>query len=232
MAMTDQREVVPGRYSVTEIIKPLRQIYLNRRVENYIDPEKTIYLINGTAIHGVLEDGAKNIIDRESHEVEVGFTEEILPGYTLSGRPDYYDVKKKVLWDFKNSKAFTVKKIKNASERMPWTAEDYFIQANVYRAYKYPEAKELKLYFIVQGWTRKEELSPIEQVNVPMGSIEAVRLWVVDRFKHIRAIEEGVIELPLCPKEDLWIRADGTPVRCKEYCSALTLCDQAKRLLK
>jgi hypothetical protein len=233
MSMTDSREVVPGRYSVTEILKPLRQMYLSRRVENYIDPEKQIFLINGTAIHGVLEEGARKIKDKESHRVEEGFSVEIIPGFTLSGRPDYYDVKMKTLWDFKNSKAYTVKKIKRAAgERVAWHSEDYFAQLNIYRTFAYPDAEKLKLYFFVQGWTRRDELKPIEQIGVPLAQNETVKLWVRDRAKKILDIESGKLPLPKCATADLWIRQDGTPVRCDEYCPALSICDQRKEMKK
>lgn len=233
MAMTEQRDKVEGRFSVTEILKPLRQIYLSRRADLLIDPMKQIFMINGTAVHGVIEDGMELIEDKTFHKSEEPFSEEIMPGYILSGRPDYYDVRARTLWDFKNSKAYTVKKIKRAAEdKLPWIAEDYFAQLNIYRAYKYPDAEHLKLYFFVQGWTRKEEgLKPIEQISVPLATVETVKLWVKDRFKKIAAIEEGREELPRCTKADIWMRADGVPMRCMEYCSAREICEQAKEML-
>jgi len=232
MPMTEQRERKPGFYSVTEILKPLRQLILSRRADLLVDPMKQIFMINGTAVHSVIEDGLALIVDKDYHKVEESFSEEIIPGYTLTGRPDYYDVRARTLWDFKNSKAFTVKKIKRAAEdRMPWNAEDYFAQLNIYRAYKYPDAEKLKLYFFVQGWTRKDEgIQPIEQVSAPMATIETVKLWVRDRFKKIKAIEDGG-ELPKCLNGDIWMRADGTPVRCAEYCQALSICEQGQELI-
>jgi hypothetical protein len=167
------------------------------------------------------------------HRAEESFKEEIIPGYFLSGRADYYDVMMAKLTDYKNSKAYTVKKTKRAAEsKVPWNAEDYFAQVNIYRTFLYPEAKKLELYFPVMGWNRNEkEISEIEQISVPTATPETVRLWVKDRIKKIAEVEEGRVEVPRCPKGDLWLDRDGNPNRCMHYCVARETCPQAKEML-
>jgi hypothetical protein len=226
MAMVEQREVVPGDYSTTEILRPLQAMYLSRHNDFYIAPSKYIYMLNGTAVHSVIEEGGKKIVNQDKHQMEQAFREEILPGMFLTGRPDYYD-DAGTLWDFKNSKAYTVKKIKSASmNKVSWASEDYFAQLNIYRTYKYPEAKKLKLYFLVQGWTKMETgISPVEIVDVPLAPMADVKLWVKNRMAKIWEIEKTG-ECPRCLLGDLWIRKDGVPVRCQEYCNASEKCTQ------
>jgi hypothetical protein len=104
------------------------------------------------------------------------------------------------------------------------------MQLNIYKTYGFPEAKKLKLYFFVQGWTRREEIKPIEQIEVPMATDAEVRLWVKTRMKKIMD-NEASGEPPECLTGDLWIRGDGYPMRCMEYCNAKEFCPQAKRLI-
>ena len=229
-AMMGSREVVPGEYSTTEILKPLQAIYYSRRNEFYIDPEKTIFMVNGTAVHSVVEEGGKGL-DPEKHVIEKPFRAEIHPGVFLTGRPDYYDAEMGTLWDFKNSKAYTVKKhLKAVADKLPWMTEDYFMQLNIYKTYGFPAANELRLYFFVQGWTRREEMKPIEQVEGPIAPGAEVRLWVKTRLKRIMEAEANG-KPPECLTGDLWMRADGYPMRCMEYCNARDHCPQAQRLI-
>jgi hypothetical protein len=167
------------------------------------------------------------------HRSEESFREEIQPGYFLSGRSDIYDVMMAKLYDAKFTKAYTVKLTKRASlAKVPWNAEDYFAQLNIYKTYLYPEAKKLELWCGVMGWTRHEkEISEIEKIAVPMATPETVRLWVKDRFKKIAAIEEGKVEVPKCLKGDIWLNKEGEPNRCLHYCAARHECPQAKEML-
>ncbi|MFA5431207.1 MAG: hypothetical protein WC329_08620 [Candidatus Omnitrophota bacterium] len=228
-AMMGNREVVPGKYSTTEILRPLQAMYLSRHNDFFIDPEKTIFMINGTAVHSIIEQGGAGL---GNCIIEKPFEVEIAPGVFLTGKPDLYESDTSTLWDVKNSKAYTVKKhLKAVADKLPWLAEDYFMQVNIYHKYCFPEAKKLKLYFIVQGWTRREEMKPIEQVSVPVATIAEVNLWVKNRLQKIVDIE-STGKPPECLTGDLWIRADGTPMRCAEYCNAKEFCPQAKRLME
>jgi hypothetical protein len=241
MAMVEQREVVPGKYSVTEILKPLQAIKLSRDNGYYIDPVKAIYMINGTAVHKIIEDGGRHISNLENHKMEEQFEEEIIDGYFLTGKPDYYNCvflegDEGILWDYKNIKVYPTKLIKSASiNKVSWASEDYFAQLNIYKVFKYPTAKQLKLYCMVQGWTKRETgISPIEQISVPVAPPADVRLWIKNRFHKIREMEmTGVI--PLCLKGDYLkyhTTENGSPTRCAEYCNARDFCPQAKELIK
>jgi hypothetical protein len=250
MALAEQREVKEGYYSTTEILKPLRAIYLARHTDYYIDPIKATFMIMGTAIHKVFEDGGEFIAKKDEHLIEKSFSVEISPGFFLTGKYDYRD-DRKALWDTKSSKSYPVRKHKGASlNRVSWASEDYFLQTNIYRAFGCPDAEFLKLFFLVQGWERFEyipipgekgkfrriptSLSQIEIVDVPVAPIADVRLWVKNRLAKIREAEVTG-EIPVCLKGDYLKYGEsgiGLPNRCADYCNVRDNCTQAQELLK
>jgi hypothetical protein len=68
-------------------------------------------------------------------------------------------------------------------------------------------------------------ISPVEIVDVPLAPMADVKLWVKNRMAKIWEIEKTG-ECPRCLLGDLWIRKDGVPVRCQEYCNASEKCTQ------
>ncbi len=231
-AMVKNRGTEDGVYSVTEIIKPYQSIFLARHNDYYVTPESMLYMLNGSAIHAVLEWGGKHLDDTHVSEGK-NSVELTLPNgkVTLRGTFDYYDSARKTLWDFKNAKAYTVKKIKNAAKDGSGWDEDYFTQLNIYRAYFCPEAEKLKLWMFVSGWSRREkDLEPVEQINVPVLPIEEVKRWVEFRLNNILEHENGG-EIPECPAKDRWAGANGVPMRCMEYCAVNKYCPTHKRYL-
>ena len=57
------RKVVPGVYSVTEILKPYQLIYLSRHNEWWATPESLIWMVSGSAAHSIIEEGVKLLDD-------------------------------------------------------------------------------------------------------------------------------------------------------------------------
>lgn len=214
MAESENRDIVEGEFSTTENTgNTLRQAYLKRHFDYYISPMDSIFLVNGTAVHEIFERGA-NMIDRigakikgfitGKHVSEQGFRVEILPGYYLTGKPDYYDGESKTLWDWKNSKKLNIMDVKrDAVNKLPWLANDKFMQLNVYRTFHFREAVSLKNAFMYQGWEAKVQekgkwipnpLSQIEVVDAPVAPHAEVELWIKNRFQKIREMEEtGVV---------------------------------------
>ncbi len=234
MAMSKQREIVDGVYSVTELSRPAQAVYLSRHFPYWVEPESQIFMLTGSAIHSVLETGHKHITNKAEHIVEAYSEIEFdLPNghVKLRGTPDYYDVRGKTLWDYKNIKAYPAKKLK-AATNLAWNAEDYFAQLNIYRAVFFPEAEHLKLECIIMGWTNqdgiRDGLRPIEQINVPMGSVADVTTWVKNRLDLFLLNEKDQTTIPLCAKADRWEDKSGKPLRCMKYCNASADCKQHK----
>lgn len=226
-ALLESRDVVPGVYSVTEILKPYQVIYLSRKYDHYATPESLIWMIAGSAAHGIIESGGRKLKDQKAHRVEV-YNEVDLLFVKSRGTYDYWDGPRKIIWDFKNSKVFPVKKLKEAAKAGDWQADDYFKQLNIYRAFFKPEAEKLRLECLVQGWDKRiaarDGLKKIETIEVPIAPIPLVKEWTIARLKNIVSFESGMIAPPPCTTEETW-----NGVRCAEYCPAADSCAQFKR---
>jgi hypothetical protein len=226
-SLLESREVVPGVYSVTEILKPYQLIYLARHNDWWATPESLIWMIAGSAAHSIIEEGGKLLDDQENHEVEV-YDEVDLGIAKLRGTYDYWDAPRKTIWDWKNAKVFPVKKMKEAEKAKSWLGHDYFTQLNIYRAFFQPEAERLRREVLVQGWDNrvaaKDGLKKIETIEVPLAPIEEVRGWVMLRLNSIVSHENG-LAYPPCTAEETW---GGN--RCKEYCPVLAACRQGNGL--
>ena len=102
----DQREVVDGTYSVTELLKSTRQILLTRRhhAEITVDVADMIWMLFGTAVHHILEQHVtgENEFAEERLYVEMG------NGITLTGQIDLYDIHKGLLEDWKTASVWKV----------------------------------------------------------------------------------------------------------------------------
>jgi hypothetical protein len=219
----ESREVVPGVYSVTEILKPYQLIYLARHNDWWATPESLIWMVAGSAAHSIIEEGGRLLDDQGNHKVEV-YNEVDLGIAKLRGTYDYWDVPRKTLWDFKNSKVYPVKKMKAAEKAGDWRGDDYFKQLNIYRTFFKPEADRLRLEVIVQGWTKREVgIKKIETIEVPIGPEADVRNFTMGQLENITYIESGATNAPQCTTEETW-----NGVRCAEYCVAANFCPQFK----
>ena len=100
------RQVKPKVYSVTEILKPLQSIYLSRNNPYFIPPDALIFASLGTAWHEKIEktlNEDEQTLFSSSYIWEEPFEVAFVGLAKLVGRPDLYNTKKKILWDFKTS---------------------------------------------------------------------------------------------------------------------------------
>ena len=225
------REVIPGLYSVTEILKPYQAIYLARHNPYWVTPDSQVFMLNGSVVHYAVENGGEKL-DPALHLIEQRWEREI-GGVKIRGTYDYYDVARKTLWDVKTAKAYTTKKLKGASKGH-WQDEDYFVQLNIYRALFVPEAEALKLWVLVQGWTRQEkDVSPVEQISVPMAPVDEVKAFIEGRAKVILENEADPSTIKPCLPKDRWVNErTGKPLRCLEYCAVNKVCPQHQAWIK
>lgn len=237
-----ERDVIPNTYHVTEIIKPSQAIYWGRRAELYQHPDDLMNMAYGSAVHYLLEDGARELDAR--HKVERNWRQDFeTPDgmLTLSGTPDYYDSRTKTLYDYKTAGAFSLRyKKRELLERPHWQDNDYCAQLNIYRAYAYPEAERARLFFFALGWDKMclketkmfaDTLPPInrtEAFDIELAPIETVKDWVTRRMTAIAGHEAHPETIPNCTMGDKWDRGRG-PTRCNQYCSARDLCPQFER---
>ena len=111
-----------NRFSVTEVIKPIRRIVLDRRFSESIevDVQDSFSMWNGTAIHSLLEKEAEGI---EGYEPEKRLEAEF-GDITLSGQSDLYDAESGTLIDYKTSKVSKIDK-ERTLKRDEWLRQLY-----------------------------------------------------------------------------------------------------------
>jgi hypothetical protein len=187
-----------------------------------------LFMLNGTAIHKAIEMGGADL--PEGHELESYHKTELTIGgecVTLAGMYDYYDGPRKILWDFKTTKSFQAGKLV-AAQNAAWDSEDYFKQLNIYRAFFAPEAEQLKLWCLVQGWTKRDRVNLVEQIEVPVAPIPVVKDWVTERLEEIVKNEKDPGTIKDCTDEERWMRGTN-PMRCIEYCGVNDFCPTHER---
>ena len=193
------------RYSVTTLLKPIREIMLMRRYGEEIeqDVSEMIWAIFGTACHSILENSgdAKHLLKEKSLEMKFG-------DYTLSGRSDLYNTASGCVVDYKVCSTFKVLKK---------DFEDYRKQGLMYAlmlknmGYK---VKKAQFILVLRDWQKTkakfDKTYPQSQVvkkefKFTEKDFEDIYQWISDKFKEIAIAEKQQdSDLPLCSQEDRW----------------------------
>lgn len=234
----DSREIIQGRYSVTEIFNPPQQVYLQRNNSYYAYPEDLIWQTFGTAWHLVVEREIPKLEEKGFKDVFLSEQKFEAPvsGGTLVGRIDLYDKQRKILSDYKTMKVYSIKKLKQGE----WADSTYHWQLNTYRVFGFPEAQQMILDCIIKDWSwqaqTKDEVHPMERVNVPFLEDETVKERV--NFLMVMHIMNQIDPSKIVPCTDLWIPKSprspnvGKPVRCMHYCNVNRICPQYQKWCK
>ena len=148
LVVTADNEYKENKYSVTELLLPIREILLNRKYNDQIevDISDNVNALFGTAVHNVLEENTPkdnpDLKTEESISYEFGDT-------TLSGRIDLLDLKELSIVDYKTC---SVSKISKAD------FEDWKMQGLIYALLVYLKLgiilKKLKFYALMKDWSK------------------------------------------------------------------------------
>ena len=95
----------PNEYRVTSLLKGYKEILLERRHRNEIEQDVSdmIWLLFGTAVHGVLEKSQENNNEFKEERLRVNFGK-----FVLSGQFDLYNAQTKTLTDYKTASVWKV----------------------------------------------------------------------------------------------------------------------------
>lgn len=112
--------------SVTELVKPILQSVLEKKIDHFIDPRTCFDAIRGSSHHYFLEKV------QDSGWLEPGryLSEVRMRNDIFSGQIDVYDKKTGFLWDYKFVNSFKMKLLSEDIEKNSW---DYVFQQNCYR---------------------------------------------------------------------------------------------------
>lgn len=204
-AVSSDYKAKEKRYSVTTLLKPVREIMLMRRHGDEIETDVSdmIWAIFGTAFHSVLERSseAKHLLKEKS--LQMKFSD-----YTLSGRSDLYNTASGCVVDYKVCTAFKVLKK---------DFEDYRLQGLMYAlmlrnmGYK---VRKAQFILVLRDWQKNkakfDKAYPQSQVFVKEfkftdADFEFITKWIIDKFAEIEIAEKLADDaLPECTVVDRW----------------------------
>ena len=244
-AVNDQYDYVPdpNYFSVTTLLKPLRQIVLSRRVnldEYTMDVENFLATAMGTSIHDSIEKAWVN--NYKECLAKLGFNENIIERFRINPKPedltpncipvylehrtvkelDKYKIGGKfdlvadgLLHD--NKSTTTMKWLKGSSDH------DYMLQGSMYRWLNPDLITEdfIRINFVFTDWSKlaalKDPSYPQHRVaykDIPLMSIEDTEDWIIKKLNLIeRYMNADQDDIPNCTDEELW----RTPTKYKFY---------------
>ena len=226
-ASKNNHEYKEHRYSVTELLLPVREILLNRKYadEIEIDIADTIPTLFGTAVHKVLEDNTPVLTHLNSEmSIEMEFDEDI-----VSGRIDLFDTKNLEITDYKTC---------SVSKIIRKDFDDFKLQGLMYALGIFKKygliPKRLKFPCLLKDWSKLKAMS---STNYPSSAIyickyelndsdfDYIEKWIKSRLELINnCIKTGIILD--CTDEERWYT--GTKYAVYKNVSdkkAATVCD-------
>lgn len=217
-AVTSEYTPTPNRYSVTTLLKGVKEIILSRRYHGQVEQDVSdmIWLIFGNAVHGVLE--SANEADDELKETFVEYTFKDL-GMTISGKQDLYSESEKMVTDYKTASV-------NKVLFNDW--EDYRKQVLMY-CYIFRklgfEAENGQIVAVLKDWSttkakREHNYPPhpihIEKWHFTDEDFDWCDKFITDKLQQIKAMEKLPDSLiPPCTEEERWHRPDTFAVMKK-----------------
>ena len=220
----------PKRYSVTTLLKPVREILLKRRYEQEYEQDCSdmVWLLFGKAVHGILEQYGTG----ESEFVEERLDYKLENGYTVSGVIDFYDIDKGEVVDYKTASVWKVL-YKDYSD---WKKQG-LMYAWLLKQYSLP-CEKVVFYAILKDWSKTKAQftadypkSPVEMVEfyVTDKEIEETYIFILSNiYELIEYEEKSDEELPLCSMEERWNDGDKFAVMKNGRKTALRVFDNVE----
>lgn len=228
LSLMESRDVVPGVYSVTEILRPPRIVNYNRQVEHYSSPFDLMFMQLGTAFHTIVE-GQQDLCPGHLFERQLYFESPVNLGervVILRGQPDQYWDRTETLTDYKTSGWYGVKMLMEGD----WSDPTYKLQANLYRRHKFPRCKRMQLVMLIRDYSRRlkhEGIPPLVTINVPWVEDSELDVETKIRLLDILKGEDDWRNSRDCTDEERWKhKKSGEFIRCEDYCLVKDECPQ------
>ena len=198
-AESGERPITDNRYSVTELLKPVREIVLSRRYASEIEEDVSDCLpaLFGTAVHAILEGNAP-----EGSETEVALEAEI-EGRVLSGRIDLLEGT--IVSDYKTCSVSKVLR----NDFADWDRQGLCYAWLVWKC-RGVIVTELRFHALLKDWSK---VRASKGGNYPSSAyfahvrklsesdIDEAERWLKTRFG---AIAEAEVTLPQCTDDEKW----------------------------
>ena len=208
-AVSQFREPVRGRISVTELLSPpqARSLVLEHWETLTEDAADRIWLFFGTAVHEYL---AKFAGDDALAEERLEYT---VDGWTVHGTPDYMEwltVEDGLLIDWKTTKCSSLR-----YERLEWERQ-VNLYAHLLRLNGYPVAAvEVQAFLRDFDGARKADpeypRNPVVRVPYRLWDAAEAHTFLWERIRLHKAAARGLY--PPCTDEDRWMRFEWAAVK-------------------
>lgn len=224
-------ESKPKRYSVTTLLKPVREILLNRRHNKDLEQDVAdmIWALFGQAVHHILESNSNGATEFAEERMEVKLDN----GYTVSGIIDLYDMEQKKVVDYKTASVWKV---------IYKDFEDWRKQGLMYawllRKNGLP-CDKVEFYAILKDHSKTEAKVKPDYPQLPIvpvkfsvtdRDIAEIDTFIVEKINEIAKYEEiPDDELPLCSAEDRWNTGDKYAVMRNGRKTALRVLDSMEQ---
>lgn len=200
----DRFKIEPKIYRVTELIKPVREILLNRRHDDEIEQDcaDMVWALLGKAVHTILEQYSEGA----SEFAEEKLTVKLENGYTIRGDIDLYDIDKAEVVDYKTASVWkTVYK-----DYEDWRKQG-LMYAWLLRKNGLP-CDKVTFYAILKDWSKTKARTdstypqlPIVRADFDIADLDGIDEYIRKKIDEIIFYENKPdSELPLCSLEDRW----------------------------
>lgn len=216
--------------SVTQLISPPRIVLLqNVNADNIeVDVMNRVPALLGTAVHKIIEKGAKNL---PNHVVEERLFAEIL-GWKISGAVDLQIDNGDGTWTINDYKVTSVYSV--MTEKIEWE-QQLNCYAYLARLSHNREVTKLTIVAILRDWQRKQSeisqnypQSQIVMVDIPLWNKDTQENFVKSRVSAHQEAQKLVDSggtLPYCTDQERWLRNETWAVMKEGRKSAVKLHD-------
>lgn len=203
----NEHRPVDNRFSVTELLKPIREIALTRSHYDEIerDVADAIPSLFGTAVHKILEDTApKEEGVFTEYKVEAAFGDCI-----VSGRIDLLDLNRCEISDYKTTSASKVMK----NDFDDWDKQNLAYALLVFMVTG-KIVRRIRNYVLMKDWSKVKAASNpnypqsaiyIHERDVADSDLDGIRDWIWKRLAEIKdVLSHPESALPECTDEEKW----------------------------
>ena len=215
----------PKTYSVTQMMKGVKQVVLERRHGDEMEEDASAYVwaVFGTAVHKVLEDATE-----APYQLKEGFVEmDMGDGYRLTGIFDLYDDATGTVTDYKSTSVWKVVKGE-------W--DDYrrqlLIYALILRKMGF-DARRGQVVALLKDHSKTKAKHErgypkhpvfVKEFEFTDEDFERCERFLRERFAELAAAEGmGDDEIPPCTPEERWARPDQWAVMRRDRKRAVRL---------
>ncbi|NLK40072.1 MAG: PD-(D/E)XK nuclease family protein [Clostridiales bacterium] len=214
------------QYSVTSLLKGVRETILERRHHNEIEQDVSdmIWLLFGTAVHNILDHQ-----DEGEHEFKEEYLKVKIGEYTLSGRFDLYNAKTKTVTDYKTCSVWKI----IFGDYEDWK-QQLLLYAYMLKSIGFPVERG-EVIAIVKDHSKSQSKRKADYPELPVKKVTFeytekdfidIEKWLEEKFDEIAKAEKLPDDkLPLCSLEERFNDGDKYAVMKKNRKRAMRVLD-------